>query len=164
MRKNHRFVLMVLGALVLYSSGVAAQSNPCAAASPTTARTITKLQQLVTATDSAQMAYRDSVGLPATAASNVTLMSQSNTCNNALTAFNASWSTSGVARTLNVYKISTFYGVEDVALATPGDYRAIHIYDKHWNQKGIMARRRLENLTASPQSTGPLDQGYCCQT
>ena len=133
------------GALIAAVGGCAHASlahatAPCGNATPLTARTITFLQALVTATDSSEVAFRQSVGLVATSPSSVSLVSQTKTCNSAVSALNAAWNTPGLARTANVYKIGSFYAVEEVAPPpATGDYRVLIVYTSKWVRVGGMS-------------------------
>jgi hypothetical protein len=100
----------------------------CRPADALSARTITDLQALVTSTDSIDKASRDSLKVAATTANNVKLVTNSSTCQSALTAFNTKEQTPGMSRLVYVYQIGKLYGVEDPTL-TGGEYRAIRIFN-----------------------------------
>lgn len=111
----------------------------CRPADALTARTVTRLQTLVTSTDAIGKASRDSLRVASTTAANVKLIVDSRTCQKPLGAFNATQGTPTASRLVYVYQIGKVFGVEDPMLEGSGEYRALRMYDSKWTYLSTMA-------------------------
>jgi hypothetical protein len=138
--RHTRVVQGLAAALVVIASASlpassAAQSS-CRPADATSARTVTDLQDLVTSSDSFTVRTRTSLGLPVTAANKVSYATDTRTCNSAVTALNGYFATPNRARTVYVYKVGSYYAVEDPGEQQSQAYRGVIIYDSKWGFKG----------------------------
>jgi hypothetical protein len=125
-------------ALVLVVSSATptlSQTTSCRAIDSTSARTVGDLKDLVTSSDSFTVRVRNALGLPTMQASKVSFVTDSRTCNSAVTALNTYFSTPGRSRVVDVYKIGTYYGVEDPTERSEGAYRGVVVYDSKWVYK-----------------------------
>jgi len=96
-------------------------------------------RDVVTSTDSFTVRVRTGLSLPVTTASKVSYVTDSKTCQSALAAINTFYNTPSRSRALYVYKIGTYYGVEDPIGETGETYRSIVIFDSKWVQKSAYA-------------------------
>lgn len=91
------------------------------------------LKTLATSTDSVDAASRTISHLPTTSADNVTYVTEQKTCQIAVTALNIIFHTSGLARSLYVFKFGSSFIVVDPDLAiTSGGADAKFIFSKQW--------------------------------
>ena len=134
-----RVTCILLATIVIWGCGyqLNAQTSGCRPADAVSSRTLQTLVQIVTSTDSADMAFRDSLGLEPTTASKVALVPDTRTCQAAVGAFNSLFSSPGAVRSVFTYKIGNFFGVEDPDQPR-GEYRAVAIFDRRWAYKNIL--------------------------
>jgi hypothetical protein len=92
---------------------------------------------MVSATDSIQRSYRDSVRIPQADPMSVRLVTQEQTCERAAKAYNALWATPEQPRQLYVYKVADRYLVEDPQQGS-GEYRGLSVFDAQWNYLATM--------------------------
>ena len=71
------------------------------------------VSQLVTSTEPVRVQVRSSLGLPATRASDVSLVSDNTVCNRTAQSLNAATGTSGLTRKLYVVKVGSYYAAQD---------------------------------------------------
>jgi hypothetical protein len=69
--------------------------------------------QLVTSADPVRVQIRNSLGLPATNASKVSLVSDNTVCNKIAQSLNTATGTSGLTRQLYVIKVGSYYAAQD---------------------------------------------------
>lgn len=116
----------------------AQSTSGCRAGNAESARALRVLTNLVTTTDSAESAYRTSVGLQSTTSSSVSLATDKKTCQSGATAFNTIGETPGAVRQVFVYKVGTYFAVEDPGFGTEGEYRSLPTFDRRWAYQGTM--------------------------
>jgi hypothetical protein len=135
-----RCIAIPLACLLLGSahSVRAHTSSACMLPDPVSAAALRTLTKLVTSADSVDVAYRTQLNIPATQAANVTLATDSRTCQKGVDAFNAFAGTASLARSLWVYKIDTAFAVEDPTFGNGGEYRTLVIFDRKWRYQGTM--------------------------
>ena len=90
---------------------------------------------LLTSTDSAQVAARDSLGLSKVSANKVNLVTKQTTCVNAVNALNTLLGESGTNRLVWVYALGNDYAVVDPELVPPPKNTPIHIFTRNWTYK-----------------------------
>jgi hypothetical protein len=97
-------------------------------------------KQLLTSTDPARVAVRDSLTLSAVAANKISLVTRASTWVSAVNALNAHRQEPGVTRQVWVCALGSNYAVEDPGIATqPGEYSAIYLFDKSFVYKRTLA-------------------------
>jgi hypothetical protein len=90
---------------------------------------LTYFRDLLTTTDPARAAVRDSLGLTKTTASKVNLVTKAATCTSAVTALNAQRREPNTVRQVWVCTLGNDFAVEDPALVVaPGEYRPIYLF------------------------------------
>lgn len=129
----------VVSMIVSFTTPTLSQTTSCRAADSTSARTVGDLKNLVTSSDSFTVRVRNGLGLPTMPASKVSYSTDSRTCNSAVTALNTYFATPGRSRAVHVYKIGSYFGVEDPTEQNPGSYRGVVIYDSKWVYKSAWA-------------------------
>jgi hypothetical protein len=114
-------------------------SSGCRPADATSAEGLQRITELVTSTDSVDMAYRTRLNIPATSASIVSLATDTRTCQKGADGFNA-WltNTPPAPRLVWTYKIADAFAVEDPTYGTEGEYRTLLIFNKRWQYQGTM--------------------------
>jgi hypothetical protein len=134
-----RVTCILLATIVIWGCGyqLNAQTSGCRPADAVSSRTLQTLLEIVTSTDSADVAYRDSLGLEPTTASKVALVTDNRTCQTAVGAFNSLVSSPGAVRSVFTYKVGSFFAVEDPGHPR-GEYRAVAIFDRRWAYKNLM--------------------------
>jgi hypothetical protein len=97
------------------------------------------LKRVVTDTDSVSRAVRDSLGLQATTAGKVSLVTKASTCTSAVAALNAVAGTSGAVRHVWVYALGSNFAVEDPTISseTAGGL-PFYLFDSKWKPKPIL--------------------------
>jgi hypothetical protein len=121
----------VVWSLPLFAQ-VTAQSA-CRASDAHSRTMLTDLKRLATSTDSVFVAQRTGSNLPATAASNVTLVTNSSTCSKAVTALNTTFATPGKVRQVYLFSFSSSFVTVDPTLPdTLGGKYARFVYSKQW--------------------------------
>jgi hypothetical protein len=139
MRPKTAILTLLIGATLGCAYPLSAQSTSmCKPADASSAKALVTLKNLVTTTDSTDVAYRNSLSIPATQATNVSFLTDSKTCQKGVDAYNAWANTPAAARKVWAYKIDQSFAVEDPTFGTGGEYRSLLIFDRHWAYKGTM--------------------------
>lgn len=138
-REVMRIIVALIAFAPLTASARLMAQTVCRPADAVTSRTIAELATIVSGTDSAAQASRDSLHLAATLASKVTLVTNEKTCKSARDALNRAWNTPGALRQVYVYQIGQFWSVEDPQISGNGEYRGVVIYDGRWRYQSTMA-------------------------
>jgi len=128
-------------AILAGCTGTVPPPVPAAACRPPdalTARTLTRLRELATSTDSLEGASRDSLRLRPVPAQQVVLVQHGPACAQAVAALNRALATPGAARTPYVYAFGPWFLAEDPAVGG-GEYRDLRIYDQQWTYVATMA-------------------------
>jgi len=97
------------------------------------------LMRVVADTDSVSRAVRDSLRLPATSPSKVSLVTRASTCTSAVGALNVVIGTPGMVRQVWVYALGSNYAVEDPSITSdPAGGRPFYLFDSKWKPKPIL--------------------------
>ena len=97
-------------------------------------------KQLLTTTNPARVAVRDSLTLAAAALNKASLVTKQATCVAAVNALNALRQEPGVVRQVWVYALGNNYAVEDPAIVIPpGVYRPIYLFSGNFAYKRTLA-------------------------
>lgn len=115
-------------------------TTQCRGPDALSAQLISYLQVLVTGTDTATITRRQAWGLPATSASNVTLVTDSRTCAKAADAYSADEDTLSpmVGRQAYVVKVATLYVVWDPTVHV-GEWSPYRIMDNKFKVTGTIS-------------------------
>jgi hypothetical protein len=101
---------------------------------------LTYFRDLLTTTDPARVAVRDSLGLSKTTTSKINLVTKASTCTSAVTALNTQRGEPNIARQVWVYTLGSDFGVEDPALSVaPGEYHPIYLFTSRFVYKRTLA-------------------------
>jgi hypothetical protein len=97
------------------------------------------LKRVVADTDSVSRAVRDSLRLPATSPSKVSLVTRTSTCTSAVAALNSVAGTPGAVRQVWVDALGSNYAVEDPSISseTAGGL-PFYLFDSKWKPKPIL--------------------------
>ena len=118
-----------------------AQSSGCRPADTVAVpRRLSYFRDLLTTTDPARVAVRDSLGLSATNVNKINLVTKNSTCVNAVNAMNTQRQQSGKVRQVWVYTLGNNYAVEDPADQEPGQYRLIYLFSNSNVYKRTLAQ------------------------
>lgn len=88
-------------------------ASTCRASDANAVRLLSYVRQLVTSADPVRVQVRDSLGLPATRSSNVSLVTDNRVCAEVAQGVNAATGTSGLTRQLYVLKVGSYYAAQD---------------------------------------------------
>ena len=97
------------------------------------------LKRVVADTDSVSRAVRDSLRLPATSPSKVSLVTRTSTCMSAVGALNTVAGTPGVVRQVWVYALGSNFAVEDPSISSAlAGGLPFYLFDSKWKPKPIL--------------------------
>ena len=123
---------LALVALIL-ASPVGSAAAQCRTDS-TSAAVVSWAQYLATSVDSEAVASRSSLSIPAVAASQVTLVTNANTCSKVVSACAAAAGVSATGRSLYVVQIGTVYVAKDPTLLLGEGWWYSMVFDRHFTR------------------------------
>lgn len=108
-----RLIALVAACMVATIPANAQTASTCRASDANAVRLLGYVRQLVTSADPVRVRVRDSLGLPATSSSNVSLVTDNLVCDKVAQGVNAATGTSGLTRHLYVLKVGPYYAAQD---------------------------------------------------
>jgi hypothetical protein len=109
----------------------------CRSADATSATVISILQTLATSTKPADVALKDSLHLSIRRASDVSLITDEQTCIRAAGEMDKLWQTGPTTRQVYVFKVGSDFGVED-PVAGSGEHQGLAFFDRKWAYKSLL--------------------------
>lgn len=137
----HWIALGAVGLLSLAAAPAAAQASGCRPADTLyVPRRLSYFRDLLTTTDPARVAVRDSLKLASASASKINLVTKTSTCTSAVTALNTQRQEAGKVRQVWVYSLGNNYAVEDPTDQSPGQNRLIYLFSNSNVYKRTLAQ------------------------
>jgi hypothetical protein len=136
-----RWTVSALVIALIAPASVVAQSSGCRPADTMTVpKRLAYFRSLLTTTNPARIAVRDSLGLSAASASKINLVTKASTCVSAVNALNAQRQETGKVRQVWVYTLGNNYAVEDPADQDPDQYTLIYLFSNTHVYKRTLAQ------------------------